>query len=88
MSLGQDEVDYESLPTSSLTVNLMAGALAGITEHSVMYPMDAIKVRAKYSNGCLAKIHPSHTLPSGSQFREYNPAPPSCHKLDNRQCKR
>ncbi|TPX53306.1 hypothetical protein SeMB42_g00861 [Synchytrium endobioticum] len=45
MSLAHDEVDYESLPTSSLAVNLMAGAIAGITEHSVMYPMDAIKTR-------------------------------------------
>ncbi|TPX34865.1 hypothetical protein SmJEL517_g02630 [Synchytrium microbalum] len=45
MSLGEDEIDYEALPTSSLAVNLMAGALAGITEHSVMYPMDSIKTR-------------------------------------------
>ena len=39
-----DDIDYESLPTSSLAVNMAAGALAGITEHVVIYPFDAIKV--------------------------------------------
>jgi hypothetical protein len=38
------EVDYESIPNGSLYANLMAGALAGITEHTVMYPLDAVKV--------------------------------------------
>ena len=37
--------DYESLPHSTVATNLMAGALAGITEHTVMYPFDSIKVR-------------------------------------------
>ncbi|KAI9315044.1 mitochondrial carrier [Zopfochytrium polystomum] len=41
---GEDE--YESLPANSpLHVNLMAGALAGITEHTVMFPFDSIKTR-------------------------------------------
>ncbi|KAI8855159.1 mitochondrial carrier domain-containing protein [Chytridium lagenaria] len=39
------EDDYESLPHGSVYVNLMAGALAGITEHTVMYPFDSIKTR-------------------------------------------
>ncbi|KAJ3220289.1 Fe(2+) transporter [Dinochytrium kinnereticum] len=39
------EDDYETIPHSSVYVNLMAGALAGITEHTVMYPFDSIKTR-------------------------------------------
>jgi solute carrier family 25 iron transporter 28/37 len=41
-----DEFDYEALPeNTSLTANLIAGAAAGIMEHTVMYPVDAIKTR-------------------------------------------
>jgi solute carrier family 25 (mitochondrial iron transporter), member 28/37 len=36
--------DYEAIPHSSLAVNMMAGALAGIAEHSLTYPVDSIKV--------------------------------------------
>ncbi|KAJ3129033.1 Fe(2+) transporter [Irineochytrium annulatum] len=38
-------MDYEDIPNASLYVNLAAGALAGITEHTVMYPFDSIKTR-------------------------------------------
>lgn len=39
--------DYESLPpgVSPLT-HMTAGAVAGILEHTVMYPVDSVKVRA------------------------------------------
>ncbi|KAI0295945.1 mitochondrial carrier domain-containing protein [Russula brevipes] len=41
-----DEDDYEALsPNAGLGVNMLAGALAGITEHSVMFPVDSIKTR-------------------------------------------
>ena len=40
-----EEVDYEALPTTSVKVQLLAGALAGIAEHTLLYPFDAIKVR-------------------------------------------
>ncbi|KAG0709252.1 mitochondrial carrier domain-containing protein [Suillus ampliporus] len=41
-----EEVDYEALPSNAgLGVNMLAGALAGITEHSVMFPIDSIKTR-------------------------------------------
>lgn len=41
-----EEVDYEALsPNAGLGVNMVAGALAGITEHSVMFPVDSIKTR-------------------------------------------
>ena len=39
-----EEEDYESLPTTSLRVQLLAGAIAGIAEHTIVYPIDAIKV--------------------------------------------
>ncbi|RKO86087.1 mitochondrial carrier domain-containing protein, partial [Blyttiomyces helicus] len=42
---GGEEVDYESLPTSSVPINMVAGALAGIAEHSLMYPLDSVKTR-------------------------------------------
>ncbi|KAI0272485.1 mitochondrial carrier [Gloeopeniophorella convolvens] len=41
-----DEDDYEALsPNAGLGINMLAGALAGITEHSVMFPVDSIKTR-------------------------------------------
>jgi hypothetical protein len=39
-----EEVDYEALPTTSVKVQLLAGAIAGIAEHTIIYPIDAIKV--------------------------------------------
>jgi solute carrier family 25 iron transporter 28/37 len=40
-----EEHDYETLPeTTPLYTHLLAGALAGISEHSIMYPFDFIKV--------------------------------------------
>ena len=37
--------DYEKLPSSNVGVHMSAGALAGIFEHIVMYPVDSVKVR-------------------------------------------
>ena len=40
------EIDYESLPEdASLVAHLAAGALAGIMEHTVMFPIDSLKTR-------------------------------------------
>jgi solute carrier family 25 iron transporter 28/37 len=42
--------DYESLGTNStMTQNAIAGALAGIGEHSIMYPVDSIRVCIFYA---------------------------------------
>lgn len=42
----EEDYDYESLPPNfSLLQNMAAGAFAGIAEHTVMYPIDAIKTR-------------------------------------------
>jgi solute carrier family 25 iron transporter 28/37 len=41
-----EDPDYESLPSNAgLGVNMLAGALAGISEHAVMFPIDSIKTR-------------------------------------------
>ena len=40
-----EDSEYESLPTEKVTVHLAAGALAGVLEHCVMYPVDSVKVR-------------------------------------------
>lgn len=40
-----EEVDYEGLSTDSIAINMLAGSLAGISEHAVMFPVDMIKVR-------------------------------------------
>ncbi|KAL7731156.1 hypothetical protein ACLKA6_014350 [Drosophila palustris] len=42
--------DYESLPTTSVGINMTAGALAGILEHIVMYPLDSVKTRMQSLN--------------------------------------
>lgn len=45
------EHDYESLPPNfSLSANMLAGAFAGIAEHSVMYPIDLLKTRMQVVN--------------------------------------
>lgn len=42
----EEEIDYESLPANApLSHQLAAGAFAGIMEHSIMFPIDAIKTR-------------------------------------------
>jgi hypothetical protein len=56
------EHDYEALPdNSSLTSNLIAGALAGIGEHAVMYPVDSVKVCSVFDQfsdfACILMIH-------------------------------
>ncbi|XP_018418759.1 PREDICTED: mitoferrin-1-like [Nanorana parkeri] len=44
--------DYESLPAgSSPLTHMMAGAVAGILEHTVMYPVDSVKVSAVECRG-------------------------------------
>ncbi|GCE97479.1 Fe(2+) transporter [Zygosaccharomyces mellis] len=67
-SLATEEIDYESLPPDApLHCQLMAGAFAGIMEHSVMFPIDALKTRIQsatgsMSTGMLAQISKISTM--------------------------
>ena len=43
-----DEIDYEGLGENyPLYINMLAGSLAGITEHGVMFPVDLVRVCAR-----------------------------------------
>lgn len=43
--LVEPEVDYEGLPQEAATsTHMLAGAVAGIMEHCLMYPIDCVKV--------------------------------------------
>lgn len=37
--------DYETLPTQNPITHMTAGAIAGVMEHCIMYPLDSVKVR-------------------------------------------
>ncbi|CCK69377.1 Fe(2+) transporter KNAG_0C02660 [Huiozyma naganishii CBS 8797] len=62
------DLDYESMPSNSpLSHQLLAGAFAGIMEHSVMFPIDALKTRiqsghALLSNNIIQNISKISTL--------------------------
>ena len=46
-----DQNDYECLPPSaSVTTHMIAGAMAGIMEHCVMYPVDCVKVGVPFTH--------------------------------------
>lgn len=45
------DYDYETLgANSTMTQNAIAGAMAGIGEHCVMYPVDSIRVKKQLRN--------------------------------------
>lgn len=57
----EEEIDYEALPsTAPLTHQLIAGAFAGIMEHSVLFPIDAIKTRVQSS--AASKVYPASNI--------------------------
>lgn len=52
--------DYESLPHHvSMTTHMTAGAVAGILEHTVMYPVDSVKVQDPLEHTAWAAIQTS-----------------------------
>ena len=62
----ETEIDYEGLPQGAATsTHMLAGAVAGIMEHCLMYPIDCVKV---YNTKLLIlnTLRPSfHALNSG-----------------------
>lgn len=44
MAAAIEEIEYEGLDHQGIAINMLAGAMAGISEHAVMYPVDSIKV--------------------------------------------
>lgn len=53
-----EEPDYEALPDNAgLAVNMLAGALAGISEHAVMFPVDSIKTRMQVFSSSPAAVY-------------------------------
>lgn len=59
LPITMDDSEYESLPTEKVTVHLAAGALAGVMEHCVMYPVDVVKVRSVRFTGFLSDFNNS-----------------------------
>lgn len=59
---GSNDLEYEALPEgSTVTTHMLAGAVAGIMEHCLMYPVDCVKVRA----ACRGLRGRGHTCPEG-----------------------
>ncbi|KAI5481419.1 mitochondrial RNA splicing protein [Pseudohyphozyma bogoriensis] len=56
MAAHVEEIDYESLD-GSLAINMLAGAMAGISEHAVMYPVDSIKTRMQVLSTSPAAVY-------------------------------
>uniref|UniRef100_A0A3P9CB92 Solute carrier family 25 member 28 n=1 Tax=Maylandia zebra TaxID=106582 RepID=A0A3P9CB92_9CICH len=55
----ETEIDYEGLPQGvSTSTHMLAGAVAGIMEHCVMYPVDCVKTR-------MQSLHPE----PGARYR-------------------
>lgn len=50
--------DYEQLPSTSVVTNMTAGAIAGVLEHCVMYPLDSVKTRMQ----SLSPVHSGLTV--------------------------
>ncbi|EMR08421.1 hypothetical protein PNEG_03257 [Pneumocystis murina B123] len=49
-----DAYEYETLSkNSSFFANMLAGAFAGVMEHTLMYPIDAIKTRMQILGSCM-----------------------------------
>lgn len=50
--------DYEQLPTTNISTNMTAGAIAGVLEHCLMYPLDSVKTRMQ----SLSPINSSYNI--------------------------
>ncbi|KAE8218202.1 hypothetical protein CF319_g7876 [Tilletia indica] len=57
-----EEIDYEALTGVPIHISMLAGSLAGITEHAALYPVDLIRTRMQ-----VLAASPSATYTSISQ---------------------
>jgi hypothetical protein len=74
----EEEFDYEGLAHDSLAINMLAGSLAGISEHAVMFPVDSIKVRSCFLS-LLMEISERGGAALISLFPPLPPAPADSH---------
>ncbi|SAL96682.1 hypothetical protein [Absidia glauca] len=66
------EYDYESLgANSTASQNAIAGALAGIGEHCLMYPVDSIKTRMQVSQTVNSMAAATSTTTSGNWLQSH-----------------
>lgn len=69
--------DYENLPTSaSLSTHMTAGAMAGILEHSVMYPVDSVKVRRQETLETERAHACAYASRAGASWKQPGSSPP------------
>ncbi|XP_022900257.1 mitoferrin-1 [Onthophagus taurus] len=54
--------DYESLPTGNVFTHMTAGAIAGVMEHCIMYPLDSVKTRMQSLAPTNVRLGVSDTL--------------------------
>ncbi|WVQ79466.1 hypothetical protein IAT38_001565 [Cryptococcus sp. DSM 104549] len=80
----EEEHDYESLPVGSgWAVNMAAGAMAGISEHAAIFPVDSIKTRMQV----LQPLNPiipslaSASSPSAAAAAPPRPPPPQLNTI-------
>lgn len=72
--------DYESLPpTSSVSTHMMAGAMAGMMEHVIMYPLDSVKVSLLFSLGLLLFLI-SHFVLLQTRMQTLRPNPNASYR--------
>ena len=55
------EIDYEGLDNDSIAINMLAGAMAGIAEHAVLFPVDMIKTRMQVLQTSPSAVYGSMT---------------------------
>lgn len=54
----EPEIDYEGLPQGVATsTHMLAGAVAGIMEHCLMYPIDCVKVSHESNTQLYTTLH-------------------------------
>lgn len=70
-SSAEPEIDYEGLPQGAATgTHMLAGSVAGIMEHCLMYPIDCVKVTPRQAVCRLPQAPPLRHRHSGHRLRK------------------